>query len=67
MGCDNTIQYKTYNAPYVTEMFFVGADVAYCPSCLYSANANCEVVCVCIVQMISGAVVSLPAQSLWKQ
>jgi len=24
----NTIQYKTYNAPYVTKMLFVGADDA---------------------------------------
>jgi len=29
IGKYNTIQYKTYNAPYVTKMLFVGAEMLF--------------------------------------
>ena len=34
----NTIQYKTYNAPYVTKMLFVGAGIAISSSKDYERN-----------------------------
>jgi len=46
----NTIQYKTYNAPYVTKMLFVGAEAKEDLAIFRYKLLNCNM---CLLQIVT--------------